>query len=115
MSSQPDSDVIVIVEDPWIRKFLSKALDRAGYRAVELAASDAAERLRSGELHVKALITNTPSAFRPVAGQFPLIYTTSCPDPKETEGFRQCCVLQKPFHAGQLMDALHEVCDVVIP
>lgn len=111
MTSQPDSGVVLIVEDPWICKFLGSVLARAGHRTVEADAQHGVDLVRSGEVNVKALITNTPAAFRAVAEKVPLVYTTSCPDPEATQGFRQCRVLQKPFHAGQLLEALHQVND----
>lgn len=114
MIPQLNSGVILITEDAWICKFLCTALARAGYRTVELDAPRAVNLIHKGELPVRALITNTPAAFRAVAGQIPLVYTTSCPDPEATQGFGQCLVLQKPFHAGQLLQALDEVSDLVI-
>jgi hypothetical protein len=115
MTPELDSGVVVIVEDPFIRKFLRSVLNRAGQPAIEVEGQAGVDLVRSGELPIKALITNTPELFRTVAGQCPLIYTTSCPDPEATLGFAHCRVLQKPFHAGQLLAALHEVSGVVIP
>jgi len=115
MTSKPNSGVVVIVEDPFICKFLSAVLARAGCRAVEAAPQDGFKLICSGEFPVKALITNTPQIFQAFAGQFPVIYTTSCPDPEATRGFPQCRILQKPFHAGQVLEALNEVGDLVIP
>jgi len=114
MLSQLDSGLVVIVEDSFIRAFMRTVLTRAGHRAAEVDPRDVANLISSGQ-HVKALITNTPAAFRSVAASIPLVYTTSCPDPEATDGFEHCRVLQKPFHAGQLLDALEEVSAPVLP
>lgn len=89
-------------------------LTRAGHRTAEVDVREGMNLLSSGE-HIKALITNTPAAFRSIAASIPLVYTTSCPDPEATQGFQHCRVLQKPFHAGQLLDALKEVSVPVLP
>jgi hypothetical protein len=115
MTLQEDSGLVVIVEDPFIRSFLRTLLTRAGHRTVELSPQQGVDLVGSGKVHVKALITNTPELFRSVAGELPLIYTTSNPDPDATQGFAQCHVLRKPFQAGQLLDALNEVSATVIP
>ncbi|MDR3701185.1 MAG: hypothetical protein P4L56_16175 [Candidatus Sulfopaludibacter sp.] len=114
MLSPLDSGLVVIVEDSFIRAFMRTVLTRAGHRTAEVDVREGMNLLSSGE-HIKALITNTPAAFRSIAASIPLVYTTSCPDPEATQGFQHCRVLQKPFHAGQLLDALKEVSVPVLP
>ena len=103
-----DPGVILVVEDPFIRKFLRCALTRAGFTSVELEVEAAREFVRSGESPVKALITNQPAAFHEFAHHIHLVYTTSCPDPEALRDFDHARILQKPFHAGQLLEALQE-------
>jgi len=113
MIPELDRSVVVIVEDPFIRKLLRSVLTRAGHRTVEVGVQQGIELLRGGEVHIKAVITNSPEAFRSYAADFPLIYTTSSPDPEALKGFRRCRVLQKPFDGTQLLQALNEVGDAV--
>jgi len=115
MTVEPDTGLVVIVEDPFIHTFLRTALNRAGHHTTELNVQNAVDLLCSGRHHVKALITNTPRPFLSVAADIPLIYTTSCPDPGATEGFSHWCIVRKPFHAGQLLEAVHDVSNVVLP
>lgn len=113
-SRKLDRNVVVIAEDPSIRRFLCSVLRRAGVRTVELSSSADLDQVRSGEVHIRALITNTPQAFRAFAGDPPLVYTSSCPDAAATEGFSHCRVLQKPFDGTQLLQALQDVTQSVI-
>jgi len=116
MNLQQDPGLIVIIEDPFIRNFLRTVLKRAGHNTVAVGAQEGLDLVSSGKSRITAVITNTPKLFRAVAGRFPLIYTTSCPDPEEMRGFENCCcVLQKPFQPGQLLEALNEVSAAVIP
>jgi len=109
-----DPGVIIVIEDAFIRKFLHCALERAGFRAVEMEALAAADFVRSGGAPVKALITNKPEVCVQWASGIPLVYTTSCPGPDAMQGFTRGRVLQKPFHAHQLLDALNEVGSAVV-
>jgi len=114
MIPEVDAGLVVIVEDPFIRRFLRSVLTRAGHRSVELGPQQGVELVRAGEVHIKAVITNCPETFRCCGAEFPLIYTTSCPDPEVLKGFPRCRVLQKPFDGSQLLQALNEVGDRVI-
>jgi len=112
MNAESVAGVIVIVEDPFITKFLHSALSRAGESAISLSPKSAMEFMDAAKTPVRALITNTPQMFRPHAGQFPLIYTSSCPVPEAVDGFPVNRTVRKPFHAAQVLDAIHEVCIV---
>jgi len=114
MPREVSPGVVLIIEDAFIRKFLRCALARAGFRPLELEAPVAADFLRSGGAPVKALITNKPQACVEWASQIPLVYTTSCPDPDATRGFTRIRVLQKPFDAHQLLEAVNEVGSAVV-
>jgi hypothetical protein len=114
MPREVDPGVILVIEDAFIRKFLSCALARAGFLPVEMEVPAAADFVRSGGVPVKALITNKPEVCVEWASGIPLVYTTSCPDPDAMRGFTRGRVLQKPFHAHQLLDALNEVGSAVV-
>jgi len=114
MVTEVDSGIVIVIEDVFIRKFLRCALARAGFSPVEMDVLAAADFVRSGGAHVKALITNKPAACVAWASAIPLVYTTSCPDPAAMRGFRRGRILQKPFHAQQLLEALQAVGSVVV-
>jgi hypothetical protein len=115
MISEQDSGLIVIVEDPFLCNFMRSVLTRAGFSSVGLEAGEAVNLIRSGQLHITALITNAPQAFREVIGPIPLIYSTSCPSPDATAGIGHWRVLPKPFQAAKLVQVLHEVSASVLP
>ncbi len=106
--------VVAIAEDPFLCPFLRTVLKRAGYRSIEIDVCHAQPVTALPEA-VDYLITNTPQAFRAVAADVPLIYTTSCPDAAATEGFANWCVLRKPFQSSQLLDALHRLGSHALP
>jgi hypothetical protein len=114
MFAEIDHGVVIVIEDAFIRKFLRCALARAGFCSVEMETHAAAEFVRSGAAYVKALITNKPEACVDWASQIPLVYTTSCPDSIAMRGFTRARVLQKPFHAQQLVEALEDVASAVV-
>ncbi|HWD00244.1 MAG TPA: hypothetical protein VG456_25975 [Candidatus Sulfopaludibacter sp.] len=109
MATLVDTGVIVIVEDPFIRRYLRSILTRAGLRTMEAEECAAVDLVRSGEVRVAVLITNDPRAFREFAADCALIYTSSSPESTMVEGFERCRILQKPFHADELLKALREV------
>jgi hypothetical protein len=113
MVTEVDPGVIIVIEDLFIRKFLRCALARVGFRTVEMDAPAARDFVRDGA-HVKALITNKPEVCVDWASEIPLVYTTSCPDPDAMRGFTRGLVLQKPFHAHQLVEALEGVGSIVV-
>ena len=93
---------------------MSSVLARAGQPSVATDPQSALELLSTGKIHVLALVTNTPEKFRAFGATLPLIYTTSCPDPDAARGFQVSYVLQKPFDGPRLLDAFHQVSDLVI-
>jgi hypothetical protein len=109
-----ESGVVLIVEDRFICTYLRSVLTRAGYRAVEAEHRTAVSLIHSGEVPVKAIITNAPETLQAEASRLPLIYTTSCPNPDATEGYRCYRILRKPFQPADLLDALREVCAAVV-
>lgn len=115
MLSPPDSGVILIVEDLFVRAYLRTVLSRGGHQAVAADPEAALKLLQSGEIAIKALITNRPGAFRACAAQVPLIYTTSCPDEAALSGFELWRILRKPFQGAELLAALAAISATVVP
>lgn len=99
--------MVVIAEDPFICHLLRTILTRSGFEPLILDVPAAVEWLRSPRQPVRALITNNPRAFRTVATDTPLIYTTSSPEASAIDGFHDVQTIQKPFQPKQILAALH--------
>jgi len=97
---------ILIVEAPIVQKFLRAVLEREGYEAVEAEPQSALELVEVCQPPVGLIITNVPTIFLPLAGRLPLLYMAACPDMEMASRFRNCRVLRKPFHPGELVDAV---------
>ena len=107
VTSTPNSQAIVVVEDPLVQRFVCSVLESVGQAAVECDARNAIDLVSSG--NVKLLITNTPQLFERFAHQLLLVYMAQCPDPDLASPFRECRILQKPFRARQLLQAVGEI------
>jgi hypothetical protein len=94
---------IVIVEDPFIQKYLRSVLARSGLRSIGSDARTAAGMLGLAVERVDLVITNSPRDFLAFAGTLPLLYVAGAPDPELASQFRRCRLLRKPFHPDQLV------------
>ena len=97
---------ILIVEAPIVQKFLHAVLEREGFEAVDGLPESAAEAVEVVSPRVGLAITNAPGIFLQFAEWLPVIYLAACPDQDLAARFRNCCVLQKPFHPKELVDAV---------
>jgi len=100
---------IVVVEDPYIRKYLRDVLTRHGYRVVGSETHRAVEMLLSGPDQVDLVITNSPLDFLAFADTLPLVYLAGAPDPELASRFFCCRVLKKPFHPDHLVAAVRDL------
>jgi DNA-binding response OmpR family regulator len=106
-SHQPG--VIVIVEDPSISRLVKNVLRREGRQVVVTDAQQALTLMEQGDSQVRLLITNRPHAFARLDGFVPVLYLTSAPDWELAARTRGLRVLQKPFHAKDLVEAVGEI------
>lgn len=100
---------ILIVEAPIVQKFLRAVLEREGYEAVEATPQWALEVMELSQPRVGIVITNAPGLFLQFADWLPVLYLAACPDLELAARFRTCCVLQKPFHPGELVEAVQSL------
>lgn len=100
---------IVVVEDPFIQKYLRVVLVRHGYRVVGSDAHAAKAMLRSGMEQVGLVITNSPRDFMAFADTIPLLYMAGAPDLDLVSSFSRCRVLRKPFHPEHLLAAVRDL------
>lgn len=100
---------VVVVEDPYIRKYLRDVLTRHGYRVIGSEVQAATEMLRSGTEQVDLVITNSPIDFLAFADTVPLLYIAGAPDPELAPRFFCCRVLKKPFHPEHLVAAVRDL------
>jgi len=106
MSPASSPGVIVIVEDPFIRRLVRSVLGRSGHQVVESDAQDALNLAVQNPDSVKLLITNKPHVFEPLEHAVPILYLATFPDWELAARFRRLRVLQKPFHAHELLEAV---------
>jgi DNA-binding response OmpR family regulator len=109
MSPRSSSGVIVIVEDPFIQRFVRSILGRLGHEVMETDARDAYKLAAEVPGSVKLLITNKPDAFEHLEHGVPILYLAASPDWELASRFRNLRVLQKPFHAHELLEAVGAV------
>ena len=109
MASCTQTGVIVIVEDPAIRRLVKSVLGRDGHQVLECGAEQALRYVTAGEEPVKLLITNRPQEFSELENTVPILYLTSTPDWDIARRTRQLRVLQKPFHAKDLIEAVRDL------
>jgi DNA-binding response OmpR family regulator len=109
MPRSAKSGLILIVEDPFIRRYVKSVLGRSGHEAVESGAQRALKLVRDKVVKVRLMITNKPGLFRQFADELPILYLAMCPDLNMTSGFRELRVLQKPFRAEELLQAVQDI------
>ena len=101
--------MIVIVEDPFIRRFVRSVLGKIGHTVMESDEQDALRLAAEGTASVKLLITNKPDIFACVDRAVPILYLSATPDWDLVSRFTNIRVLQKPFHAHELLAAVGAV------
>lgn len=109
MSPRSSTGVIVIVEDPFIRRFVRSVLGRSGHNVMESDPLDAYKLVAEGSGGIKLLITNKPDVFERLEHTVPILYLAAAPDWELASRFRNLRVLQKPFHAHELLEAVGAV------
>jgi DNA-binding response OmpR family regulator len=97
---------ILVVEDPFVGRFLKAILQKSRYEVSAIEAFPACERLRQRNIGVDLVITNRPEIFREFAATLPLLYIAASPDYLLASQFPHCLVLQKPFRNEELLDAV---------
>ena len=111
MAPSPQAGMIVIVEDPSIRRLLKNVLERVGHCVMESDTRRVIRLVKSREAAVKLLITNLPEAFSEIEGAVPILYLASSPDWELVRRSRGVRVLQKPFHTKELLEAVDAIAD----
>jgi DNA-binding NtrC family response regulator len=104
---------IVVVEDPFIQRYLSDLLTRHGYRVMRSDAGAVAGKLRSAVDQIDLVITNSPREFLAFADSLPILYIAAAPDLELASRFSCCQVLRKPFHPDQLLASIKDLTDSV--
>lgn len=101
--------MILVVEDPYVARFLERLLVKAGYRVLPAEPGSAVGALRDGTVAVDLLLTNVPTLFVEWGGRIPLLYLAAFPDMDHISAFATSRTLHKPFQPRQLLDAVAEV------
>jgi DNA-binding response OmpR family regulator len=109
MAPRTSRGVIVIVEDPFIRRLVRSVLGRSGHDVVESDAQEAFRLAARGPGFVKLFITNKPDVFEHLEHTVPILYLSASPDWDLASRFKNLRVLAKPFHASELLEAVTEV------
>jgi DNA-binding response OmpR family regulator len=113
MAPRTSIGVIVIVEDPFIRRLVRSVLGRSGHDIVESDAQEAFRLAARRPGFVKLFITNKPAVFEHLDDTVPILYLSASPDWDLASRFKNLRVLQKPFHARELMEAVTAVTNPV--
>ena len=100
---------IVVIEDPFIRKYLRDLLARYGFRVIGSDVAAATGMLRSGSEQVDLIITNKPAEFLEYWDQVPVLYLSAMPDPELAAQFLYCRTVNKPFRPEQLVEAVRDL------
>jgi hypothetical protein len=107
--------MILVAEDPFISTFLRTVLQKHGHKVMTGDAVRASELLRQGSVAADIVITNQPEAFLEFAGMLPILYIAAAPDPDLASKFATCRVLRKPFRNDDLLAAVEQLADSVVP
>jgi hypothetical protein len=100
---------IVVVEDPFIQKYLRTMLARHGFQVVGSDARTAIRTLQSAPEPMGVVITNSPLDFLPFADTVRLLYMAAAPDPELASCFSHCRVVKKPFHPDELVALVNDL------
>ena len=107
--TEVEQGAILVVEDPFIRKYLRDLLVRHGFRVVGSDVPAAAAMLSTGAEQVDLIITNSPKDFLRFRDQVPLLYIAAAPDPELAARFSWCRTLAKPFQPADLVAAVRDL------
>lgn len=113
MAPRTNTGVIVIVEDPFIRRLVRSVLGRSGHDVIESDAQEAYRLAAREPGFVKLFITNKPDVFEHLEQTVPILYLATSPDWDLASRFKKLRVLQKPFHARDLLEAVTAVTNPV--
>jgi DNA-binding response OmpR family regulator len=113
MAPRTRTGAIVIVEDPFIRRLVRSVLGRSGLEIIESDAQEAYKLAARAPGFVKLFITNKPDVFEHLEDAVPILYLAASPDWDMASRFKKLRVLQKPFHARELLEAVTEVTNPV--
>ena len=89
-------------------------LQKHGHKVVIGDAARASELLRQG-MAADMVITNQPEVFLEFARILPMLYIAASPDPELASQFSICRVLRKPFHNAELLAAVEQLAESVVP
>ena len=101
--------MVLVVEDPFVTKFLRSLLTRDGFQVAAAQPRDALEMLRSRAIKVDLLVTNAPAHFTEVAERVPLLYLAAVPDLAAVAEFQTMFTMRKPFRPRQLLEAVRQL------
>jgi hypothetical protein len=113
--SQPASAKILVAEDPFVSTFLRTVLQKHGHKVMTGDAVRTSELLRQGSVAADMVITNRPEVFLEFAGRVPMLYIAAAPDQDLASKFAICRVLCKPFRNDDLLAAVEQLADSVVP
>jgi len=92
----------MVVEDPFVRRFVAGVFRREGRPVIEAEMEDALRILREDPAAVSLLVTNRPWRFLEFTKTLRLIYIAAFPDAELAACFDHCCTLSKPFLPADL-------------
>ncbi len=104
-----EEGAFLVVDDPFVRGYICSFLGHHGYVAIQADVLHGLAVLAERKTPVRLLITNTPAKFAAAAGDIPLLYIASCPDPVQAASFRRWRALRKPFKPADLLKSLDQV------
>lgn len=100
------SAAILVVEDPFIRRYVERILNREHLHTVQAEPQHGVAMLAAHEPEISLVITNNPKLFQ-ATPEIPLIYVATWPDPSLISPFRSSRILKKPFLPEDLIEAVH--------
>jgi DNA-binding response OmpR family regulator len=109
MSPSTTAPVIVVVEDPLIRRYVRNVLGKSGHQVMESDAQDALKLASDGSVMLKLVITNQPQVFEDLDRSVPILYLSATPDWTLASRLPNMRVLLKPFRAHELLEAVAAV------
>jgi hypothetical protein len=114
LAERPGSARILVAEDVFVSSFLRMVLQKHGHKVVTGDAARASELIRQGTA-ADVVITNQPEVFLEFARILPMLYIAASPDPELASQFPICRVLRKPFRNDELLSAVEQLAESVVP